>query len=81
MASGHSPATAKHTRQLSSSMFFDGVLGLIGRGLKTGEIAKTLHPSVHTVEAHRANIKRKLGVRTTGALTRTAFDLSAPAAC
>ncbi len=28
------------------------VLQLIGRGLKTGEIARSLHRSVHTVEAH-----------------------------
>jgi DNA-binding NarL/FixJ family response regulator len=57
------------------------VLRLIGRGLKTGEIARTLHRSVHTVEAHRANIKRKLGLRTSGDLARAAFNLSAPEAC
>lgn len=54
------------------------VLRLIGRGLKTGEIAQTLHRSVHTVEAHRANIKRKLGLRTSGDLARAAFNLSEP---
>ena len=54
------------------------VLRLIGRGLKTGEIARTLSRSVHTVEAHRANIKRKLGLRTAGDLARAAFNLGAP---
>jgi DNA-binding NarL/FixJ family response regulator len=54
------------------------VLRLIGRGFKTGEIARTLHRSVHTIEAHRANIKRKLGLRTAGDLARVAFCLSAP---
>ncbi|TAK88615.1 MAG: response regulator transcription factor [Aquabacterium sp.] len=51
------------------------VLRLIGRGLKTGEIARNLHRSVHTVEAHRANIKRKLGLKTAGDLARAAFTL------
>jgi DNA-binding NarL/FixJ family response regulator len=57
------------------------VLRLIGRGLKTGEIARSLHRSVHTIETHRANIKRKLGLRTSGDLARAAFNLSEPAAC
>lgn len=57
------------------------VLRLIGRGLKTGEIARSLHRSVHTIETHRANIKRKLGLRTSGDLARAAFKLSEPAAC
>ncbi len=52
------------------------VLRLIGRGMKTGEIARSLNRSVHTVEAHRANIKRKLGLRTAGDLSRAAFGLS-----
>jgi len=44
------------------------VLRLIGRGVKTGDIARQLNRSVHTVEAHRANIKRKLGIRTANEL-------------
>jgi DNA-binding NarL/FixJ family response regulator len=54
------------------------VLRLIGRGLKTGEIARSLNRSVHTVEAHRASIKRKLGLRTAGDLARVAFNFSTP---
>jgi DNA-binding NarL/FixJ family response regulator len=52
------------------------VLRLIARGLKTGEIARTLNRSVHTVEAHRASIKRKLGLRTAGELAKAAFSLA-----
>ncbi len=52
------------------------VLRLIARGLKTGEIARTLHRSAHTIETHRASIKRKLGLRTSGELTKAAFALS-----
>jgi DNA-binding NarL/FixJ family response regulator len=53
------------------------VLQLIARGLKTGEIARTLHRSVHTIEAHRAGIKRKLGLKTSGELAQAAFALAA----
>jgi DNA-binding NarL/FixJ family response regulator len=52
------------------------VLQLIGQGLKTGEIAKALHRSVHTVEAHRASIKRKLSLKTSGELAKAAFALT-----
>lgn len=40
------------------------VLRLIGRGYGTNEIAIELHRSVKTVEAHRANIKSKLKLKT-----------------
>lgn len=53
------------------------VLRLIARGLKTGEIARTLNRSVHTVEAHRASIKRKLGLKNAGELAKAAFALAA----
>lgn len=52
------------------------VLRLIGRGMKTGEIAETLSRSVHTVEAHRANIKRKLGLKSGAELARAAFEIA-----
>ena len=52
------------------------VLRLIARGLKTGEIASTLHRSTHTIETHRASIKRKLGLRTSGELSKAAFTLN-----
>ncbi len=66
---GTTPLTALSDRELE-------VLRLIGRGLKTGEIARTLNRSAHTIETHRASIKRKLGLRTAGELTKTAIALT-----
>ena len=40
-----------------------GVFSLIGQGLGTRDIAKRLHVSVKTVEAHRAHIKEKLNLQ------------------
>lgn len=39
------------------------VFQLVGRGHSTSRIAKELYLSVKTIETHRANIKRKLGVK------------------
>ena len=50
------------------------VFELIGRGLSTRQIAEKLHLSVKTIEAHRANIKRKLHLPDAIALIRQAFD-------
>jgi DNA-binding NarL/FixJ family response regulator len=52
------------------------VLQMIGKGMKTGEIARSLHRSVHTVEAHRANIKRKLNLSNAAELAQFAFRLA-----
>ena len=38
------------------------VLRLIGEGLTTQQIAARLHRSVKTIEAHRSNLQRKLGL-------------------
>ncbi len=38
------------------------IFSMIGRGMATREIAVDLHLSVKTVEKHRENIKRKLGL-------------------
>jgi DNA-binding NarL/FixJ family response regulator len=38
------------------------VLQLIGRGLSRRQIAETVHRSVKTVDTHRANIMKKLGI-------------------
>jgi DNA-binding NarL/FixJ family response regulator len=48
------------------------VFELIGRGLRTREIAERLHLSVHTVETHRQRIKFKLAIDTPTELARTA---------
>lgn len=68
-ATAASPLEALSDRELE-------VLRLIGRGCKTGEIAQTLRRSVNTVDAHRANIKRKLGLKSGAELARVAFQLS-----
>lgn len=48
------------------------VFRLIGEGLTAARIAERLHISVHTVETHRENIKRKLDVDQLSELTRRA---------
>lgn len=48
------------------------VFSLIGRAMGTAEIAGKLNMSVKTVEAHRANIKQKLGLRSGPELVRRA---------
>ena len=48
------------------------VYRLLGEGKGTRNIAETLHLSVKTVEVHRANIKRKLGIATAPELIRHA---------
>jgi DNA-binding NarL/FixJ family response regulator len=44
------------------------IFELLGRGISTQQISSQLHLSVKTVEAHRANIKSKLGLDTSSAL-------------
>jgi two-component system NarL family response regulator len=46
---------------------------LIAEGIRSQPIADRLHISVGTVEVHRRNIMRKLGVRTVADLTRYAI--------
>lgn len=50
------------------------VLLLIAAGKSNRDAATTLEISEHTVETHRKNIKRKLGIATTAGLTRYAMD-------
>jgi two-component system NarL family response regulator len=49
------------------------VLGLLAKGRRSAEIAQALGISVGTVDAHRRNIKRKLGLHTTVELARYAL--------
>jgi len=49
------------------------VLILLARGLATKEIATTLDIGTRTVETHRANVMRKLGVRSVALLTQVAI--------
>lgn len=48
------------------------IFALIGQALETKEIARRLHMSTKTVEAHRGAIKRKLKLKTGPELTRHA---------
>jgi len=36
---------------------------LIGKGIRTTEIAKQLHLSRHTIDSHRENIRKKLNLK------------------
>jgi two-component system NarL family response regulator len=49
------------------------VLRLIAEGLRSPAIAEQLHVSLATVEVHRRNIMRKLGLRTVAELTKHAI--------
>jgi DNA-binding NarL/FixJ family response regulator len=64
------PASRPAMQKLSDREF--EVLQLLGEGKGTSEIAQQLHLSAKTVEAHRANIKRKLELRTGPELVRYA---------
>ena len=52
------------------------VYQLIGQGHTTAEIAQLLDLSVKTIETYRAHIKRKLGLSSGAALTRSAVQWS-----
>jgi DNA-binding NarL/FixJ family response regulator len=50
------------------------VLGLIGNGLSSSEIAQRLKLSVKTIESHREHIKSKLGLQKANQLVQYAFN-------
>ena len=50
------------------------VIENISHGYTAHEIADRMHLSVHTVNTHRKNIFKKLGVRSTAELVRQAMD-------
>lgn len=49
------------------------VLRLVAEGRRSAAIAEEMHISIATVEVHRRNIMRKLGLRTVAELTRFAI--------
>lgn len=53
------------------------VVRYIGDGYSTREIAEELNLSVKTIESYRANVKRKLDLRSGTELARFAYDWSA----
>lgn len=75
-----SPRTAKRLDALQRSITGDAlspreveVLRLIALGHTSVEIARKLHLSPRTVETHRANVHRKLGLATRAELVRYAL--------
>ena len=50
------------------------ILLQVASGKSNKEVARTLDISVRTVETHRKNIKRKLGISSTAGLTRYALE-------
>lgn len=50
------------------------VFQLIGNGFSTGEIARRLNLSPHTIETHRKNIKDKLGLSSGSELNKQAIQ-------
>ncbi len=50
------------------------ILLKLAQGKSNRELAEELEISVHTVETHRRNIKRKLGISSTAGLTRYALE-------
>ena len=65
--SGGQPGTVRPSIQNLSDREFE-VFQALGEGLSSHEIAKKLHLSAKTVDAHRANIKTKLKINTTAEL-------------
>lgn len=63
---GQSPMQRLSNRELE-------VFELIGRGMTTGKIADHLKLSTKTIETHRENIKKKLGLASGQELTRRAM--------
>ncbi len=50
------------------------ILILVAEGKSSKDVGKMLNISVRTVETHRKNIKKKLGISTTAGLTRYAIE-------
>ncbi|HEX9389937.1 MAG TPA: response regulator transcription factor [Usitatibacteraceae bacterium] len=50
------------------------IFRMIGLGLGSAEIAQKLERSIKTIEAHRANMKKKLGMNSMNALNRFAVS-------
>lgn len=69
--SGHRPDSQSPVERLSDREF--EVFQLLGQGKGTRDIAEHLHLSIKTVEVHRANIRKKLGLANGGELVRYAI--------
>lgn len=67
------PAAGPHPPERLSAREFE-VFRLVGNGLRPREIADALFLSVKTVETHRMNIRKKLGLADASALARFAVQ-------
>jgi len=50
------------------------VLGLIGNGHSSRDLAQRLHLSMKTIESHREHIKTKLGLKSAAELVNFAYN-------
>lgn len=66
------PPDGKNREQLTERE--QTILLQLAQGKSNKEVAATLDISVRTVETHRKNIKRKLGISSTAGLTRYALE-------
>ncbi|MET4102072.1 two-component system nitrate/nitrite response regulator NarL [Roseovarius sp. MBR-78] len=66
------PFTAPDREQLTNRE--QTILLMLAQGKANKEVARALDISVRTVETHRKNIKRKLGIASTAGLTRYALE-------
>jgi DNA-binding NarL/FixJ family response regulator len=71
--SGHHAEQSASPLELLSDREFE-IFQLIGQGQGTREIANYLHLSVKTVEAHRANMMKKLRVSNAAQLLKAAIE-------
>jgi DNA-binding NarL/FixJ family response regulator len=72
LVGGAPPATVSPISILSDREL--EIFQLIGRGVGTRQISDELHLGIKTVESHRANIKKKLGLKSAPALLRFAVE-------
>ncbi|AVP97122.1 DNA-binding response regulator [Ahniella affigens] len=70
---GRKDAMSEGTRTVASLSDKEReILRLLGQGMSSSQIAETLHRSVKTIEAHRATLRGKLGLKTAVELIRFA---------
>lgn len=71
LAQGEPGAEEPHSRLSAREL---QVIGLIGRGISSRDIADRLSVSVKTIESHRATLKRKLNLATNAQLVQYAIQ-------
>lgn len=70
------PGKAQHGAITALSEREFTILQLVGMGLSSRQIAERLQRSVKTIEAHKGNLKDKLGLKTAQELLRYAIQLT-----